>query len=89
MALIGVRFRFIGIGLVSVGLGARIFLSAFANGLNVALLVLGGLVAGFGGLYFIAASDRIFKPNQPTWRRPSKTSSEQKELDDRSELIER
>ena len=82
LALTGVRLRFIGIGLVSVGLGARLILSAFADGLNVALLVLGGLVAGFGGLYFIAASDRIFKLDPPGLRWPTpKAPGEQKDTE--------
>jgi hypothetical protein len=81
LAFLGVRLRFIGIGLVSVGLGARFILEALSDGPNIGLLVLGGLVAGFGGLYFVAASDRIFKTYRPSERNSSAASSEPTDAD--------
>lgn len=77
LALVGVRLRFIGIGLVSVGLGARFILEALLDGPNVGLLALGALVALFGGLYFIAATDRIFKLGPLGLRRPTLRAGEQ------------
>ena len=81
LTFLGVRLRFIGIGLVSVGLGARFILEALSGGPNVGLLVLGGLVAGFGGLYFVAASDRIFKSYRPAEQNSSAASGEPTDAD--------
>jgi hypothetical protein len=61
LALLSLRLRQIGLGLFFFGLGASLFLPALFSGPDVGQLISGALIAGVGGLYFISASDQMFK----------------------------
>jgi len=71
--------RQIGLGTLFLGLGASVAVPALLNGPDVGRLVVGALLAGMGGLFFIAASDPIFKPSPnrtTTTSRDARTSFE-------------
>jgi hypothetical protein len=55
LALFAIRLRQFGLGLMFLGAGASIAVTALGEGPNIFGLVIGALVAGMGGLYFIAA----------------------------------
>ncbi|MEX0630624.1 MAG: hypothetical protein WEE67_01265 [Chloroflexota bacterium] len=61
---VGMRALFlqrVGIGLLFVGLGISMFLPALERGPDLGGLILGALIAGFGGLYFISVTDPVFR----------------------------
>lgn len=57
----GIQLRFVGIGVLFLGLGLDFVISALFGALEISLLVVGFVVIGFAGLWFYAASDRIFR----------------------------
>jgi hypothetical protein len=57
--------RNIGIGLLALGVGVGQILSAMGHGPDVGGLLFGALAIGFGGLYFIAVTDPVFKGVSP------------------------
>jgi hypothetical protein len=61
LLLTAVRLRFIGIGVLFLGIGLGSVISALFGGFEVGTLVLGLVMFGFAGLWFYAASDRIFR----------------------------
>jgi hypothetical protein len=56
-----VRLRFLGFGVLLLGIGLDFVLSALFGGHEISLLVVGLVLVGFAGLWFYAASDRIFQ----------------------------
>jgi hypothetical protein len=60
LAILALWLRQVGIGILFLGLGARFAVPALLNGPDVGLVVFGALIAGFGGLFFIAATDPMF-----------------------------
>jgi hypothetical protein len=61
LLLAAVRLRFIGIGVLFLGIGVDSAISALFGGLEIARLALGLVMFVFAGLRFYAASDRIFR----------------------------
>ena len=61
LLLTAVRLRLIGIGVLFLGIGLDFVISALFSGFQVGLLVLGLVMISFAGLWFYAASDRIFR----------------------------
>lgn len=57
----GIQLRFVGIGVLFLGLGLDLVISALFGGLEISRLVMGLVLIGFAGLWFYAASDRIFR----------------------------
>lgn len=60
----GMRSQFVqrvGIGLLFLGLGIDLFVSALGRGPDVAGVVFGAVIAGMGGLYFISVTDPVFR----------------------------
>ena len=57
----GIQLRFVGIGVLFLGVGLNFIISAWSNGPDVGALVIGLVMIGFAGLWFYAASDRIFR----------------------------
>ena len=51
----------IGIGLLFLGLGFSMIFRTLDRGLDLGGLLLGAVIAGFGGLYFISVTDPVFK----------------------------
>jgi hypothetical protein len=78
LQILALWLRQIGFGLFLLGFGARMLLSALGAGPDLGLLLLGALVAGFGGLFFIAASDPIFTQGRSLLE-PWKTRAESQE----------
>ena len=66
LVLIGIRLRLIGYGVLFLGIGIDSLLTGLFGGLQVGMLVVGLVMMGFGGLWFYAASDRIFRQQPPT-----------------------
>jgi len=85
LSVLAAWLRQIGIGILFLGLGASVALPALSNGPDVGLVVVGALLAGMGGLFFIAASDPIFEPGRPALRRPPTASSEQTDPEQRAD----
>lgn len=65
LAFAGLWLRQIGIGILFLGLGAKFAVPALLNGPDVGLVVFGALIAGLGGLFFIAATDPMFREGRP------------------------
>jgi hypothetical protein len=72
LATRGLWLRQIGIGILFLGLGARFAVPALLDGPDVGLALFGALIAGLGGLFFVAATDPIFKSGRPAlpWLAP-------------------
>jgi len=70
LALLTVQLRQTGMGLMLLGLGASLLVPALFNGPDLGQLVAGGLIAGMGGLYFIAVHS-LFKSGGPMGVPPS------------------
>jgi hypothetical protein len=82
LTVLAVWLRQVGFGILFLGLGASVAVPALLNGPDVGLLLVGALLAGMGGLFFIAASDPIFKPGRPALRWPTrKAHGEQKDTE--------
>lgn len=54
-------FQRLGIGLLFLGIGISMFLPALGRGPDLGGLIVGALIAGFGGLYFISVTDPVFR----------------------------
>jgi hypothetical protein len=88
LALFAVRLRHFGIGLLFVGAGVNIALSALGQGSHILMLVLSALVAGLGGLYFIAAGT-LFRKDKPLTEVSPKTSVGKRQIPiDKEEPLE-
>jgi hypothetical protein len=61
LLLTAVRLRFIGIGVLFLGIGLDSVISAVLTHFQVERLLLGLVMFVFAGLWFYAASDRIFR----------------------------
>jgi hypothetical protein len=72
LVLFSLRLRQIGFGLTFLGVGAGIVVRALMNWPDVGSLVVGALIAGIAGLYFISASDPAFRTGviavPPRWQ---------------------
>jgi hypothetical protein len=84
---IGLRalwLRQVGIGLFFVGLGVgRFVLPGIAAGPDIGQIIIGALIAGIGGLYFISTTDSFFRTGRletpPHWEhRPSEPVADEK-----------
>lgn len=65
----GVRLRFIGFGLLWVGLGANAAIVGLLDGPDPLMLILAFFMLAMAGTWFYAATDRIFtvtKPDHPS-----------------------
>jgi hypothetical protein len=54
-------FQRLGIGFLFLGIGISVFLPALGRGPDLGGLIVGALIAGFGGLYFISVTDPVFR----------------------------
>lgn len=61
LVLTGIRLRFVGIGVLFLGIGLDSVISALVSGFQMGLLVLGLVMIAFAGTWFYAASDQIFR----------------------------
>ena len=61
LVLTGIRLRFVGFGMLFLGIGLDSVISAVLSGFEIGLLVLGLVMIGFAGTWFYAASDQIFR----------------------------
>jgi hypothetical protein len=57
----GIRIRLIGYGALFLGIGVDRLISTAVSGLQVGNVLFGLVMIGFAGLWFYAASDRIFR----------------------------
>jgi hypothetical protein len=91
LGLFALRLRQIGFGLFFLGLGAGMFVRGLTSGPDIGSLVLGAVVAGTAGLYFIAASDPIFKTGvftvPPSWRHRPRAGTTEETLEAKAERL--
>ena len=82
LTLSALWLRQIGFGILFLGLGASVAVPALLNGPDVGLLVFGALLAGMGGLFFIASTDRMFRGGPILGLSLPKSKGKPKEPDD-------